>query len=267
MRTWLGILASLAALSCGGESEKSGADTGAQRTACDPLLTVDVPTELGDVLAVGRDSEGTVYVLDRGPDEELRVFVSMGESLFRKEVVGSGEGDGWYVLSVADPDFELKVEGSGEAMQIGIIHGDCACKTFDVAAADEVLEVLPQSAANAFGVENLPGEVLVDFWAAADDGRRLLVSRSRYDSNGELRLFFGPSADIAERRVESVSRDWSTYITFDLDGSSAVAFIPGAESDPTDGLPYLSVGDVRLTLTPGEPALPTESDRFSCFAR
>jgi hypothetical protein len=66
-----------------------------------------------------------------------------------------------------------------------------------------------------------------DLWFALADGNVMVVTRPRDDwSYADFRLFLGPMGAVAERRVGNVTgaRDGgSTTITFDLDGTSAVA--------------------------------------------
>lgn len=242
--------------------EQAGSD---ELVACDPFRATSVPTRLGAVIAVGQDESGTVYVLDRDENSELRVFASSGDTLVRKEVTGSGEGPGWYVVSVSNPTFKLKVEGSGGDLRIGILHGDCQCKDFEIASADEVLETLPPEAAAAFRVQNLSNEIVGEFWLTVDDGRRLLVSRARYDWDDSVRLFLGPPEAISEHRVESFSRDWTTYITFVAGNTTEDVYIPATEMGVSWESAYVTQGATELALAPEETP-PGAGNVFLCFS-
>ncbi len=77
----------------GGLTETSGppADAG----PCDPLAPHELPVILGKVLGVGKGSTSTLYLADEAPATyQYRVFVSQGNVLWRKRVMGSGSNGG-----------------------------------------------------------------------------------------------------------------------------------------------------------------------------
>src|SRR5688572_29072331 len=108
MRALSIALMALVAVGCNevAEEEQAGAGT-LELVPCDPLVPVDVPTELGTIIAVGQDAAGTLYVVDRDPNNTntVRLFVSDGDTLVRQDVAGGGEGPGWYVITVLSPAF------------------------------------------------------------------------------------------------------------------------------------------------------------------
>jgi hypothetical protein len=85
----------------------SGTSASGSSGPCDPLTPVAVT--LGSILGVGQDTQSTVYLADQAPDGggQDRVFVSTGETLYRKHVAGTGQtGDpanGDYTFSFQEP--------------------------------------------------------------------------------------------------------------------------------------------------------------------
>lgn len=89
------------------QATSGGAGGSGSSGPCDPLTPVAVT--LGLILGVGQDTQSTVYLADQVPDGggQDRVFVSTGETLYRKLVAGTGEtGDppnADYTFSFQDP--------------------------------------------------------------------------------------------------------------------------------------------------------------------
>jgi hypothetical protein len=86
-------------------------DDSEQYASCQPLATSEVSIELGLILAVGRDSDGTIYMVDQpaGGGHEHRLFRSDGDVLLRREVTGSGQvttpdGGDLYLFSFDEGD-------------------------------------------------------------------------------------------------------------------------------------------------------------------
>ena len=189
------------------------------------------------MIGAGRDTNGTIYVLDRGRPE-YRAFVSAGSVLQRKKVLGTGSSDGWTVASVADGSapFTLKVEApGGAAARMGIFRGDLhakGAKDFDIGTEGEVLELVTAAAYGAHPVRNLPAATVVEYDASTEDGHRLVLMRPETDWGYEdFRLFYGTPDQMVERKLTSASRGAATYLTFTMDGASYDVYLPSAHSD------------------------------------
>ena len=68
----------------------SGSPAGSIPWSCDPFNPTTKPITFVTVLGAGRDTDGTLYVVDQPQaDSEQRVFVSSGGTLQRQRVAGS----------------------------------------------------------------------------------------------------------------------------------------------------------------------------------
>jgi hypothetical protein len=157
-----------------------------------------------------------------------RVFVSQGTTLLRKLVTGSGSSGGGaeadYTFSFEDgaKSGALLIQvrgGRTTAMGLGPGHG----KGFigDPGAVTTMLTVEASSAVSAFTVQNLPGEVAIEYVADVEDGQVVVVTHPKYDyTYTDFRLFLGQPDDLREGRVEDVSRTRSsdTLIQFSIAG-------------------------------------------------
>lgn len=209
-----------------------------ERVACEPLGAMDTPVALRDVIAVGKAATGTLYVVDQdAEDVDVRVFVSEGLALVRREVSGTGDETlaGRRRLAVTvqrgDDAFTLFIEWNGAPTRIVREDGPLRDKNLDPSAhLGEELEVVDESVLTGLRVRNLPGDVVVEYSARVDQTQRLVVTRPAHDWTYEdFRLFFGPPERIEERRVSSVERaldGGSTWIHFEVGGESAEAFFP-----------------------------------------
>jgi len=236
--------------------DETGADV---RAACDPFAARPLPIALGTVIAVGQSSAGLFYAVDQF-DSSQRVFVSDASgTLVRQRIAGSGTGPDFYVFDISDhdPAFVLQIDISASGtMRMGVFNGTLTDrKTFVIGEQGEELTVLPVGAVAGMPVHNLSGDVVVEYAAALADGDVMVVTRPRDDwSYEDFRLFLGPMGAVAERSVGNVVRGkdgGSTTITFDLDGSSAVASFPVvfADGGSAPGLATLTVGGTTTSLT------------------
>ena len=189
------------------------------------------------------------------------MFVSEEQVLQRYRVDGSGEstvGDASSIsLTVRDLDLLLQIDVDAEgAVRMGVLIGaDTQREILEIGEEGEELEVLDEKDIEDIPLRNLPGDVFVEYWAKAEDGRFVLVTRPDTDWDYEdFRLFLGPKDHIAERKVTSVVRQrdgGTTTIEFEADGS-AVAYFPVASSDETSTL--TAGGDeLELTLLSSDP--------------
>jgi hypothetical protein len=235
------------------------------------------PIALDDVIAVGRDSEGTLYVADEpsGADE-ARVFVSDGDTLVRRHVSGGGQGrDGDVEFRLFGVDgssgpFQWLIETAAGETRMAIAAGeeDRTTRIDELGPEAELLEVLDESALEGLAVRNFPGVIEVEYVAETEDGELLLVTRPAEDwSYDDFRLFYGPEDRLLEREVMSVRRQrdgGSTHIEFDVNGEQAVVFFPvelGAAEPPQA---TLTIGDTTEPLARlGEDELPDGAE-FLC---
>ncbi len=228
---------------------------------CDPLAAHELPIELGSVIAAGRDGNGAIYVAATPPGElYAHVFVSAGDTLYRKRVVGSGtSGDG------VDADFTWSFDDGLTTRRLvaerraGAITGIALAasreRSFfaELGPDAELLAIIDASALSDLKVRNLSGEVVVEFVARAADGSVLVVTRPRDDASYEdFRVFYGRDGQLSERSVANFGRtkSGSTYFTFSNDGDEFEAYFPS--SDGAQEAPTLSGAGDMLTLTSGE---------------
>ena len=241
------LLPVVASLACGGSDTSAVRDDGSSAASpeieaagslvlvgCDPFAARPLPITLGTVIAVGQSAAGVIYAVDQHGYEQ-RVFVSdaSGE-LVRQRIDGAGSGPDFYVFSVGehDPPFVLQIDTpSGGTMRMGVFSGTLNDrKTFVIGQDGEELTMLPAGSIATSPLRNLPGDVVVEYVAGLPNGDVMVVTRPRDDwSYADSRLFLGPLGALAERKVSDLSRaqdGGSPTITFDLDGSSAVASFP-----------------------------------------
>lgn len=265
--------------SCGGDSHAAATpmDAGAQSTwttsteACDPLAAHELPIQLGTVIAAGKDDAGTIYVVDQNPSgSDVRVFVSRGDTLYRKRTLGGG--------AMSNSDFTWSFDDDGTPERL-VVHkqGDQVTdialappeqKTFTDQLDDTAQKLTPIDPSSVAGlhVRNLPGEVVVEFVADAADGSRLVVTRPQDDwTYDDFRIFYGSNGHLLER-VTSFSGARS-YRAFDfiVDGASwrvtfASMFTTAIESQ-------IDTGTTTIPLTLLDPPLPSPTDTFECFVR
>jgi hypothetical protein len=244
---------------------------------CDPLGDMPQPIALGEVIAVGRDGEGTLYVADEaGADGEARVFVSVGDGLVRRRVSGSGAG--------RDSDVEFRsftVEGMGgpfrwliertvdeTQMAIAPVGENRATRIDELGPEAELLEVLDENAIEGLVVRNFRGAIEVEYLAETEDDALLLVIRPADDWGYEdFRLFYGREERLLEREVTDVRRQrdgGTTHIEFELSGEHAVAFFPVRLGAPEPQQATLTIGNETEPLARRDDELPDDAG-FLCL--
>jgi hypothetical protein len=212
--------------------------------ACDPLAPHELPITLGTLLGAGKDAGGTVYMADHVESKSLdRVFVSMGDTLWRKRVNGSGQSGGG-----ADVDYNFSFDdgaqrttlmiqrrgGNVTAMALG---GDPKGFIGD-SGAPGALTLVDAAAVAALKLRNLPGEVTIEYVADVENGNVILVTHPRDDYDyTDFRLFYGPQAALVEYPVIDVvrSRGSDTTIHFSIGATQLAAHFTFMLGEPTDG--------------------------------
>ena len=236
--TGIGIGIGIGIGGCGSSAEEpgDGDKAGDASSACNPLVGSRQPVTLGEVLAIGRAADGTVYMLDE-VDGEVRAFVSDSEVLRRRRVLGSGSGTlpgvEFYDIDVESADdlplhLYLEIPDDGEPTFTAIAMP--GRNSPDAAGDGEALELLDEDALADFTLENLPPDVDIEYHARLEDGRRVVVTRPEDDwSYEDFRAFVGEEERVLEREVMSVLRardGGSTTIELTLDGEPAELSFP-----------------------------------------
>jgi hypothetical protein len=247
---------------------------------CDPFMSQSEPIRLGEIVAVGRDAEGTLYVVDRpAAPANMRVFLSEGETLVRRRLIGGGSvtetGLHRELFSVEDtPEpFRLIVEiGAGETrMAIAPLSEERIVTIDGLGSAAVLLEVLSDEAVAGMALQDLPGTVELEYLARSEDGALLVVGRPAEDGTYEdFRLFFGPEQRLAERTIWNVVRQrdgGTTHIEFDLGGEDADAFFPITFMDDQfqPGPATLTIGGETMPLTRLAASELPDGAAFVCF--
>ena len=252
---------------CGGAASPSTASK-----ACDPLADEPQPITLGKVLGAGRDATGVVYVIDQPPQGEERLLVSDGMTLKRQPTSGAGSGSQpgggtFEIVNSGTGDAALAVEivtDAGGTVTMGVVHGALTTKTFTIGMQGDTLTVLGADALASYTLQNLPGTIDVEYLATLPDGRTMVVTRPDVDwSYSDFRLFLSTSttSPLLERKVSNVGRGSFTNITFDLDGTQAMAHF----SDSAAGGSTLTVGADTSELAVMAPDTRPTGVTFLCF--
>ena len=174
-----------------------------------------------------------------------------------------------------DAPFTLLIELGGAMTRMMVVEGSLGRdKNLTIsAAAGEELEIVSKAALDSLAVQNLPGDVHVEYSARLSDGARLIVLRPEHDwSYEDFRVFFGPADRVEERHVTSVTRardGGSTHIDFEVGSEAAVAFFPsrlavdGVARDEPDTL-EIGAKSLDLERLPME-ALELDGLKFACL--
>ena len=254
-----------------------GCDVASQTlVSCDPLQTVTTPVTLGQVVGIGKDQEGTVYLVDEAPNVGQRLFVSMGSVLVRQPVggIGSvGDTDGGMLIVVGGGDaasplsIEVRTDAAGHATAMGIFKGLLATKFFDLGSEGESLQLLTTDAISEFTLQNLPGTLTFERMGTLADGRELIVTTPDVDATeNDVRVFFGTPSELKERRVTPTVQPMSyTTLTFDLDGRQAVATFSSALN--TGVVSALSVAGQVFPVTDAPVGTNLAGVTFLCIGR
>jgi hypothetical protein len=182
--------------------------------------------KLGTILGVGQDSQSTFYVADQTADSVDRVFVSSNNTLYRKDVTGSGtRGEPPtvdYTFSFEDPGADaadarsLLIQVRGGAVTAMALGPSDSKAFYAPDAGDESLTVVDPGAIQGFALQDLPG--VVEYVADVSNGNVLVVTAPMDASSySGFRLFYGTQGAMVERTI--VAYDQS------LSGSADISFV------------------------------------------
>jgi hypothetical protein len=245
---------------------------------CYPYEQATEPIQLVSVLVVGQDSDGTIYVVDEcGEDWGYCVYVSLGDTLCRKDILGGGHGSEvgvgeHYLFTIRNNEAEstviVEIDEAGVA-EMAVMPGDFEGFIDDVGQDGELLTVLGESAIDGMKVENLPGLIETEYLAEVYNGGWIIVTRPVYDWNyDDFRLFYGPVDNMIEREIleiDRVSDGGSTWITFAVDSSiDAVVYFGWDGANWDWGEAYLTIGEEQVGVTRLHPEL-EDMGRFTFF--
>lgn len=238
---------------------------------CEPLSPHGLPIQLGNVIAAGKDAHGTLYVADQTrSDRPQRVFVSSGDSLYRKHVSGSGQmGMSDFTWSFDDDgaDERLVVHKQGDQVT-GIALSPAGERTFFAQLDGSATRLTPvdPGALAAFDVRDLPGEDELDFAGDAANGSRIVIIRPTDDSvDDDDRVFYGTNGRLLERVSSQVGPMSYQRFDFIVDGATwhmvigSSFFAPGVQTE-------IEIGATSIPLTPVAPSL-LSNNTFECFVR
>jgi hypothetical protein len=272
----LPLVLAVAAGACSSSTNSGG--SASSGGPCDPLAPP--PTSLSDVLGVGQDSQGTLYVADSPPGvSEPRVFVSGGGKLVRQHVAGSGAAGGGgkpgtaaqYTITFqpagaaagAARALLLAMQGS-TASQMAL--GPANSKSFIGGPGETPLKVVSDGTVTGMPIVNLPG--VVGYVADVSDGTAIVVtSPMDLDSSADFHLFYGHPSAMQERTIVSFNQALSGYPTIGFSVGSATytmtisgTFDPDGGGGPGPGT--LATGTKTLDFTLRMPT-PTTLSGFS----
>ena len=232
-----------------------------ETSACEPLVSVEAPIELGTVIGIGEAADRTVYLMDEVAPS-TRVFVSNGGELRRMPVSGGGTitGEGLEthlaIFEYGGAEFRMGVEVRDGATRVAV--GPVGERSFEAVLADgEELTVLPETVLDDYVLRNLPGDVEIEYVASVETGERLVVIRPTEEwTIDDFRLFIGEPERLIERQVTSVVRardGGSTWIRFDFQGESAEVSFPTPLAEPPDPATLTTgTGTYAVELLPPE---------------
>jgi hypothetical protein len=231
------LLSALALFGCA--SDDDAVRTGGS-TPCNPLEGTSEPLEIGEIVAVGRATDGKLYAIDRpAGGDELRVLESEGDFLFARALAGFAESsDGTSELT------QLTVESAafGYTLILEIVDGEVwlarvmgqfsDLRTVADASPDERLELVDPAELDELTPRAVATANVVVYLANVSNGGLLMmvgppdVPDEVFDS---YRVFYGDQRELIERgqlEIERVDDSGTTQMTFDLDGELAVATFP-----------------------------------------
>jgi hypothetical protein len=265
--------------SASNEAGATDAGTGGAGTqiACDPLEPKAI--SLGQVVGVGKDAAGTLYV-----DSANGIFLSDGGKLIRQHVIGTGQsGDHEYTFSFVAPGADysternLLVETTGNTADAMALGPDGKTFLDQPSSGITMLTLVDPSTANAMPLVNTPNDVL--YLADVENGDVLLATRPMNEdttsSDGGLAMFYGPPAAVAERVITSYQQALSGggNLTFLVDGTPYVltfAMVMGPDAGPLGTFTLQSLtpeGGASMAVTlrsPPPTGLPSDL-AFTCF--
>jgi hypothetical protein len=187
--------------------------------ACDPLAPR--PVALRSLLGVGQDAQGTLYVADQLNSNTDRVFISVGDTLQRRRVAGSGSGG-----PGANRDYALlydDIDGAGLGSQHLLIQirggvttamalGPPNSRAFigDPGATYQLITVLDNAAIAGMETRDLPHRVC--YVGVMDGTEQVVVTGPLGTCSEEPRVFYGTKDDMIERQVTGVEN--SVFVSF-----------------------------------------------------
>lgn len=241
--------------------------------ACDPFADEPQSLALGTILAAGADANGVLYVVEQpagGSESELRVFVSEGDALNRKRVLGSGSGgSGDFSISFeagSAPSRLVFQRRAGELTGMALAH-DRERSFLDALGPEaERLTLVEEREVRDRALHNLSGEIVLEHLGSVDDGsgvHTIVVTRPRDDwSYEDFRLFYGAQGRLIEREIENVSRGNATFIDFDVEGVTYhVVF--GSALGPTESTLRVGTVDYEVQAEMDATSVPAGM-RFEC---
>jgi hypothetical protein len=183
----------------------------ANLVACDPLAPR--PVALRSLLGVGQDAQGTLYVADQLNSYTDRVFISVGDTLWRRPGgLGGTRGSGAnvdYLLGYYDSD------GAGLGSQHLLIQirggvttamalGPLTSRAFigDPGATYQLITVLDNAAIAGMETRDLPHRAC--YVGVMDGTEQVVVTGPLGACSEEPRVFYGTREDMIERRVTGV---------------------------------------------------------------
>jgi len=259
---------------------EAGPSTADGSVSCNPFQPPTKPITLTNVLGAGRDTDGTLYVVDQPQPGGERVFVSSGTTLQRQSGAGagtesSGNGVVSYTFSITDhtPPLMLRLETDASGpTAMGVLQNPSPdIKTFTIGQQGNVLTLVPASQLASLLVANIPAQTFIEYNATLSDGRALLVVRPSDDwTYQDFRVFFGTPDHMAEQSVGQVIRyqdGGSTTINFTIDGLAAVASFPVQLSPGglVKGPSTLTIGATQFPLTLGPTDSPPTGETYFCL--
>jgi hypothetical protein len=262
MRSRIGVLpfvviacALAACTSSSSTTATSGGASAGELRACNPYESAVQDLVLAEIVAVGRATDGTLYVVDQAGVDH-RVFVSAEGVLQRKAVLGSGETPEFLSLSCSDDagSFSIKIDLSGgKPTRMGFFRGELTdTKTFDIGTKGEVLELVDASTVAGMAARDMPKSQRVLYDALTSDGHRIVATSPTHDARYEdYRIFYGVPADMTEREVRGANGGGTLFMTFDLDGAWATANFPSQFSGPPNDVAKIRFenGSPELSMT------------------
>ncbi|HEY1695795.1 MAG TPA: hypothetical protein VGG39_26690 [Polyangiaceae bacterium] len=273
-----GALATVVVAACSPSSSSGGSSDGVTGNGpCDPLSPP--PTSLSNVLGVGEDAQGTLYVADEPQGlGEPRVFVGAEAAgpLVRQEVIGSGEnGSGQYTLAFVGPGASdgaaqslLLDTSGGAATEMAL--GPADSKSFLGGPGEAPLTVVDPGTVTGLAVVNLSGTVA--YVADVSDGSVIVVTNLvDIVTPSPVRLFYGSPPALAERSIVSFDQSLSGYPTIAFQvGTATYTMAIGGTFGLDGGGPgpgTLATGSTSIGFTLRQPT-PTTLDgfTFSCLA-
>jgi hypothetical protein len=258
----------------------TASSSGESQSPCDPLASP--PTKLSNILGIGKDAQGTLYVADSPAGlPSPRVFVSGGGNLVRQDVRGSGQAGGGagqaaqYTLTFAPRGADAASEEAllldtqgGMATQMAL--GPANSKSFLGGPGETPLTVVDASAVSGLPIVNLPG--VVEYVADVSDGTAIVITLPMdAASSADFHLFYGTPSAMQERKIVSFDQALSGYPTVAFQvGSQTYTMAIGGTFDPDGGggpgPGTLDTGSAMLTFTLRMPTPSTLSAfSFTCF--